>query len=470
MSVLLNAERTPRSPHSAALQRQGPWRRPLFQLQTLLAFALIFGGGGVGYGLSNALVQLLALVLLALNYDTVNRFIRHAPLPLLLLIGATLLLPLAQLVPLPSAMWRALPGRDLATEALQLVGDPAGMWRPLSLDPARTLAALLGTIAPATMVVLAWSAHDEDRSRVLGTLVWAGIACVGVGILQLSGAVPSFYDTNDVHDLKVIHGTFANRNSAGIFFVAALTMACAMPLLRVSSTALLLRLIQIAVLTLGTIGTMSRSSTALLLVPSSFLLARVIASRSAWRAQLMPSRTRGAFWKTALLTALVIASVTGLGLAGGGRLADTFGRFENLEDQRPEIWSDAMESAARYWPMGAGTGTFDEVFQVDESLEFVTPRLAGRAHNDFIEMAVESGVFAEALAAAWLIVVAMAAVLARSRVDRWLIWGACVGLGCFALQSGIDYPLRNQANLCVAALLFATCMTAFRTRNDEKRS
>ena len=96
-------------------------------------------------------------------------------------------------------------------------------------------------------------------------------------------------------------------------------------------------------------------------------------------------------------------------------------------------------------------GTFDEVFQVDESLEYISLRRAGRAHNDYIELAVEAGGFGLVVVlgwAAWIAFAAWRAVLTPQR------WSALAGTGIFvamALQSTLDFPLRNQTMLCLAA-------------------
>ena len=122
------------------------WRRGSALL--LLGIAIILGGGGVRYALMNAAVQLAALALLAVRPACVRTFWQAAPTGLRILLIATLALPAIQLVPLPPALWQALPGRDLVAESLALAGSP-GLWMPLSLDPGRTLVALVGLTAPA---------------------------------------------------------------------------------------------------------------------------------------------------------------------------------------------------------------------------------------------------------------------------------------------------------------------------------
>ena len=99
-------------------------------------------------------------------------------------------------------------------------------------------------------------------------------------------------------------------------------------------------------------------------------------------------------------------------------------------------------------------GTFDEVFQADESLENLTQRRAGRAHNDYLEVAIESGMACVILVAAWLAAWLFLTWRARLSSDRWIAWTGSAILLAIALQSIVDYPLRNQAMLSVAALAF----------------
>ena len=136
-----------------------------------------------------------------------------------------------------------------------------------------------------------------------------------------------------------------------------------------------------------------------------------------------------------------------------GRIEQALERFDSFEDLRPAIWSDSLVSADRFWPVGSGMGTFDEVFQIDESLENVTSRRAGRAHNDYLEIAIEAGIIGLVLVACWvlyLLWVGLRRLLSRDESTIFL--GAMTGLLAIGAQSIVDYPLRNTTILCIAAL------------------
>ena len=164
---------------------------------------------------------------------------------------------------------------------------------------------------------------------------------------------------------------------------------------------------------------------------------------------------------------LVAVSTAALTVTAPGPIEKTLERFEAKDDPRRYIWDDASYTAARYWPAGAGMGTFDEVFQVDESLENLTQRTAGRAHNDYLELAIEAGLPGLVLAALWLLLVALLSWRVRHSRQRWAAWAGSVFLVMIALQSLSDYPLRSQTLLALAG--FALLMLA-RTAVDQGRA
>lgn len=423
-----------------------PHSLPAWQLQALLLLALLLGGGGVAYGMHNLAIQLFALVLLAIHRGAVLAFLRGAPRPLVLLLGASLALPLLQLVPLPPAWWQALPGRAPAAEALALV-DAERAWFPLSVDRARTLVAFCSTLAPATFIVLGWNLDREARLRLVHTALALALLAFLIGAVQLSSgnSVGLFYPVRP--DADTLYATFANRNSTGLLFVVALGLLVGMPspdsrgwqLLATGAGALLV---------LGVVLTQSRSAMVLLVPVLGFALLRfglaVRARRSGGRE---PQRLLG-IGLVALVLLAIAASAT-----MGGRAADSLQRFASLEADRLEMWDDSLYAARQYWPLGSGMGTFDEVFQLAESLEYVSPRRAGRAHNDYLELTIEGGIAALLLAAGWLSWCAHTG-LRRGPPDRlWLRRGALLAIACISAQSLLDYPLRNQSLLVMAALL-----------------
>ena len=110
-------------------------------------------------------------------------------------------------------------------------------------------------------------------------------------------------------------------------------------------------------------------------------------------------------------------------------------------------------------------GAFDEVFQTDEALENLTIKTAGRAHNDYLELAIEGGLPAIVLLLGWIIYCGQRSWTVRHSPDRWTAWAGASVLTVIALQSVTDYPLRNLAMLTLAALALVALM-----RPQEERS
>ncbi|ABD27682.1 O-antigen polymerase [Novosphingobium aromaticivorans DSM 12444] len=433
------------------------------QLGALLLVACLFGGGGVAYGLANLVVQLAAILLLALHRAELGKFLARSPRMLAGLVVLTLALPLVQLLPLPPAAWTTLPGRDFVNEALAVAdgATTASGWFPFTVSSARTLVAFLGLLAPFAVIVLAWRLDEAATVRIMHLVVMIGLANVLLGVVQVLGQGGSgqLYIENEMPG--VLFGFFANRNSTGVFLVCCLLVLAALPAARPLSGIWLTKAGAALLLATGVFLTQSRTSMVLLGLPAAFAVLRIGA--------MALDRRVGGSGRNAARTALggaLVALALGatLTVAGGGSRIDTaLARFERSEEQRPAIWEDTRYAIERYWPVGAGMGTFDEVFQIDESLENITPRRAGRAHNDYLEIAVEAGVVGLAVVALWAIWAAFASWRAASTPQRWPALAGTGILMAVALQSLLDYPLRNQAMLCIAALAVALLTRAGRS-------
>ncbi len=438
--------------------------RPLLASCVLTVIAFAFGGGGVRYGLANLVVQLSALAILAFHREAFVSFWKSSPIALRALTAVSLLLPALYLIPLPDSLWSGLPGRDLVATSLDLI-DARG-WRSLSVDPARTLVALSGLIVPLVILTVGWSIPRRHLMTVGWVVVALGLACFLLGVLQVlsGGTTAVIYPERGPTGL--LYGTFANRNSTGVFLVAALTLAALLPLplSRPHPAALPVRLAICALLLLAIVLTRSRTAFVLAAIPIALGLARAFWASRENRGESRGRRGSLAVFGSIFLALAALASVVAV---APGRIGDTLERFEATDDARVYIWEDAAYSAQRYWPIGAGMGTFDEVFQVDESLEFLTKRRAGRAHNDYIELAIEAGVPGLAIATGWLLLVGWLSWKAGRSQFRWPAWGCGAILLAIALQSITDYPLRNQTMLAVAAFALLLLARVASARDRE---
>ena len=371
--------------------------------------------------------------------------------------SALFALPALQLVPLPPDLWRALPGREVEAAALDLVG--AGeRWMPLSVSPPRTLAALLAMIVPAVAVVVAALASPRGRMLGLAALVAMALISLGVGFVQLAngpGSALRFYAASHIEDLT---GFQANRNAAadvlliGMLAVGALTASQPSGWRSQGSIAAALAAILLAS---GVILTASRMGT-LLLAGVALAALTVLAIR--YHARLTWSRKLALGGAVLALAVAFAWAVAGAPSRIAGRLA------QGGAEARPEIWHDTLFAIGQNWPWGSGVGTFVPVFIAAERLEVVDPSYPNRAHNDFLELALEAGL------PGVLVLVALAGLLVwrlwvrlreqRSRDDQAQLWFAGAVLALVALHSIVDYPLRSMALAAAVGAVVGFILTA----------
>lgn len=434
----------------------------------VLVVATALGGGGSRYGLANLLVQLTAIGALSFHRQEFTAFWSGAPRFLRILVVSSLLLPTLHLIPLPAQMWTLLPGREMVAQSFELAGGIG--WTPASVDPIRTLLALTALLTPGAILAIGYATRRDHLINLGWIVVGLGLTSVLIGIVQVlsSGEAGLFYPENPMPG--VLFGTFANRNSTGLFLVSCLAFAALLPVpRRFLQFAMPARLLICALLLLAIVLTRSRTAIVLAALPIAAFALQIILQRVS-TSNSNPSEGRSARWIIISAAVFALGAVSAIGVAAPGRIGDLVDRFQSERtDARIYIWEDATYSAKRYWPVGSGMGTFDEVFQIDESLENVTQRRAGRAHNDYLEVAIEAGLPGVALIAAWLVLLAGLSWKARLSEDRWIAWIGTIVLAAIALQSITDYPLRNQTMLTIASIALVMLVRFGMPRRIKKR-
>lgn len=448
------------------MDRPAADRFGLIALCTLLLVAVVFGGGGSRFGLANLVVQLTAIAVLASRSDASLRFWREAPLPLRGMIVLAMLLPVAQLIPLPAHIWAAMPGHDLVARSFEAAGTSG--WMTWSVNPLRTALALTALITPLAVLMAGWTLPRHNLIQAGWVMVAIGIFTTLMGLVQLNPAGENVALFGARNPGSFLLGTFANRNSTALLLVFCLTLACLLPAPRPHPAVLWVRVSVASLLLVAIVLTKSRTGLALSVIPLA------LAALKGWT-WLLEDRSRRSTGRRGVnpfviaLSAFGLAAVAlgGLIIAAPGRVSETLERFQAKDDPRRFIWEDAVYAAERYWPVGAGIGNFDEVFQVDESLENLTLRTAGRAHNDYLELAIEAGAPGLTLAALSLALCFVMAWQARRASMTWSGWAGGAFVLAIALQSITDYPLRNQAILAAAG--FAVLLLSRSVIDRERR-
>lgn len=407
----------------------------------LLGLALLIGGGGSPAPLSELILQLVtALVFgawLAMTPDGLAR----VPRPVWWISGLVIALHLVQLVPLPPSLWQHLPGRSGQVVALDLV-QAADTWRPLSLSPHRTVASLLCAVAALAMLIITSTLDVSARWGMIAVSASAGLMTMLVGAVQMQGTAenPLRFFHPDQHWLT---GFQANRNSTADLILIAMLATTA--LIRFRAVHWITLLAGNATLAVGLFLTGSRTGLALVLplVAFQFLILRASEPLN-WRKP------------AGRLAATFAGLATALALLREQRVVATvLGRFTLEREFRPELWRDAVYAGLQYWPAGSGQGTFVPVMIAAERLEVLDPTSPNRAHNDFLELAIEGGL------PALIVLLAIGAVLVRaalhglrqgSAAQQVQVLFGSGALSLLCLHSLVDYPLRSMALAALAAV------------------
>jgi O-antigen ligase len=181
------------------------------------------------------------------------------------------------------------------------------------------------------------------------------------------------------------------------------------------------------------------------------------------------SRSLGSLLALAALPVLAGLAVLGTAVAGSIPVGRALARFGETGDPRIDLWQDTMFAISQYWPAGVGMGGFGPTILAAERLEFVNRTFPNRAHNDYLEIGLESGLFGYlAVSAAGALVIAMAIRSWRAlpAMRRQILFGLGA-LMIVGLHSAVDYPLRSMALASLAGIAAGMVACPRRRTVDE---
>jgi O-antigen ligase len=430
-----------------------------------LLLCLILGGSVQGIW-TNALLQLLAVVIIGWSLLAKRpHSLTGAAKGLIVLVGLTLLLIFIQLIPLPPSIWSALPGRGFVADGFSLLGQ-APPWLPISLTPYETAATAL-TLLPPLAVLSAMLLADAYRpsSLVVAILIGA-LAGVLVGALQVGSADPvnSPWYFYEITSYGTATGFFANSNH-----MAALLVICVPFLLALvedirdrsenpksRSAALLLAFAGLSVLLVGIV--LNGSIAILLLGPPVFAI-----SASMLLARQMKMRGPLAILALVGAASMLVVYLTPLHDQLAGENATSV-------SERQAMWSNTVPAILEFLPLGSGVSSFPVLYPRFENPLEVTRTFTNHAHNDYLEIALETGLPGILLLIGFLIWWGMStrSIWRTQRTDRYA-QAATIASAALLLHSLVDYPLRTAA----LSAIFAACLAFMaqpRSRNGESEA
>ncbi|MGJ0533702.1 O-antigen ligase family protein [Methylocystis sp.] len=384
----------------------------------------------------------------------------------LALCGAIAVVPLAQLVPLPPTIWTKLPGRETITAAFELIGRDLP-WAPLSMSPDATLLSALSLLPPLAVFLGALLLNHRERQWLSLAVLAVGLASVFVGLMQVARGISSPLWFSEILTPNEAVGFFLNRNHFAALLYSLLPLAAAWvasdtgammaraydPVKKFDTRATVTHVVGFAVIVALIAGQlMARSRAGVILTIVALFGAFALAQRGQGAAKEAAPVGRLIFGATTL------AIVFSLQFA----LYRVLERFETdpLADARVAISSNTIEAAKTLMPFGAGQGAFVPTYAMfQKPQEMIANAYVNHAHNDFLQLWLESGVAGPILIGVFAIwfVLASAKVWRRSyseglAIDQSLARAASLIVALLAAHSLFDYPLRSGAMMAVFAV------------------
>ncbi len=422
-------------------------RSAVVPIYVLLCLAL----GGSAQGIwSNAGLQLLAIAIIAWSVLLRSRRVLAGPTKsLFALLALAISLILVQLIPLPAAMWTALPGRDFVVEGFHLIGEPIP-WLSLSLTSYATSTTAL-TLLPPMAVLSGMVLAGAYRSTWLAVSILLGtFAGVLVGALQVGSADPYtspwyFYKTANFGSAT---GFFANSNHFGALLVVCIPILCALvrdlrDQANNSNGRLAVLLLGVAGGLVLSVGIMLNGSLAIVLLgPPIIAVSSLMLLGKGMRLGVS-------------LTVLGLLSVLAIFAVQATSLHDRLRNASSLEE-RQRIWSNTIPAITDHLPLGSGLSSFPELYPRYENPQAVTRTFANHAHNDYLELALETGVPGILLIIAFLgWWWAQTRPIWRSQRTSPYLQAATIVTAALLLHSVVDYPLRTAALSAIMAACLA---------------
>ena len=377
----------------------------------VILVASVLGGGTTSYLVSDRWLEALVWPLAAYGLLRIARADMDPAAKLWL--SAVLMLLLATAA---AIVWPAIHAAMAAT------GLPAPVNRSAAVSY------VLFGLAAAGFATFVAALSDQGRIRLLafflvGLLINLTVAGLQLSTLRQGQVFGGWYYPEGV-------GFFANQNHFSAFLYALLPMTAWLFIDRQRSPVLYWVLGLAMVVILFAAG----SYAAMALVTALFALCYLVFWRDRYGRNLVPP------WTGLLVLVLLVPLVAVLWAQGESEAAPGL---------RLQFWQNSWVAMRDLWPSGGGLGAFHLVYPRYESAEQDLRVFANYAHNDWLELLMEWGVWGALLMLGAVLLVLRHAVAGGTKT------AAAIGLGALMFHSLVDYPLRTLAVALLAAFLFA---------------
>jgi O-antigen ligase len=414
---------------------------------------LILGGSAQGIW-ANMALQLAGLGLIAwASIVPAHTDASRGQWPLFMFALLALTIVAFQLVPVPPELWAHFGPRHIIADGYRVLGV-ARPWQSLSVAPYDSVSALLALIPPLAMLIavlrLGCRPHLLAVALLVGT--FAGIL---LGALQVSGPDPrlSPWYLYEETNFGLATGFFANANHmadllvVSLPFLAALLASGRRTDAGVQRYSALVAVVAGATLVVAVGIALNGSLAGYGLVVPVLLASTAIA---------ISRRSRFGRWLAPVAAILIIGAIGWLATTPLSSGASLRSNAQESVQSRAEILRTSMKATEAFMPLGSGVGTFPRVYALFENHERLDPNTyVNHAHNDYVEIALETGVPGAIVLLLFLAWWARAAWQGWTRPDSEpFVRAAVIASAAILLHSLVDFPLRTAAiGACFAMTL-----------------
>lgn len=427
---------------------------PLHHWLVLIFVLLTLGlGGASAAGFSgNLFLQFAGASLIAYsvwNIDRAGDLTTGVGRFLIALLGLFLL----QFLPLPPALWRLMPGREAVASGYELAGM-SQPWLTYSLDPWGSLHSLLWWI-PALAIFMAMRAKNAPPARlVISLIAIVAYASVILAAAQAFGGSGYFYTiTNRGNGV----GLFSNSNHFSSFMLVSMALLAGQALHdrptgrhgKNPNTPDYILAAQLAPLAFGVFLSDSLAGQ-MLMIP--VLGGIVLLARPTWQLR----------WQL-VLAVLAIFAVGMVWLLTSGLAAnDLMAKSGTAGISRGEFLANGSQMLKDFAPFGSGIGTFQDIYPWYEDLAKVGTTYANHAHNDLLELTIETGLPGLMVLGLFLVWLGKRSwqLWTGNRAENLVALSASLAIFAVMLHSLVDYPLRTAA---VSGLIALCCVLLSRS-------
>ncbi|MGB9004414.1 MAG: O-antigen ligase family protein [Candidatus Aminicenantales bacterium] len=459
--------------------RQPSWKKVVeIGLIALLIFSPLPQGSAWEWSI--LVIQLtavgLALIYLAGNRDSYAPAWRKPMRGPRWLITGFFLLVLLQVIPLPAFLVKILAPGSYHFHQAYGPQSPGSAFLTISLVPASTLRAGLELLAYvlAAMLLLRVINRFRQMERMVTVLILLGVFQALYGLFELSTAQPHILFYKKLYNLDSVTGTFVNRNHLAGYLEMIIPLALGFLVARIGFFSLRVK---------GSPGAMreifahfSRKSFAVNLLLAAATVVMAVA--------VVKSQSRAGVFLMVLTFLLFLEMVLfHLSYSGEGRrlarnlinvsflvvvifslavgMTAVMNRF--LADDtlfhggRTLFWRNIVPLVRDFPLFGTGLGTFVSVYPGYETAGI--GMLLEHAHNDYLELAAETGILGFLLLAGgivWTLVQIFRMWRARRSLEiKGLAMGGFISCVVILIHSFTDFNLHIPANALVFTMVLA---------------